>query len=88
MIMIKVENCGIFYPDGSLGVEDVSFEVSAGNSLALLGENGAGKSSIIAGIAGFIPLTSGNIRIDGLNLEKKNLLEIRKKNRDSFSELR
>lgn len=77
--MIKVKNCGIIYPDGTLGVECVSFEVNSGNSLALLGENGAGKSTIVAAVAGFIFPTSGSIEIDGLNLEKKNLSEIRKK---------
>lgn len=77
--MIKVKNCGIIYPDGTLGVDCVSFEVNCGNSLALMGENGAGKSTIVAAIAGFIFPTSGSIEIDGLNLEKKNLGEIRKK---------
>lgn len=40
----------------------VSFTLRAGESLAVVGENGAGKSSLLAALAGLLPLASGTVR--------------------------
>ena len=50
---------------GLHAIENVSFEVRAGEIHALLGENGAGKSTLCKAIAGAISLTSGKYLIDG-----------------------
>lgn len=44
---------------------DVSFSVPAGGVCALLGSNGAGKSTVARVISGLMPTSSGSIRIDG-----------------------
>lgn len=46
-------------------LRDVSFDVRAGEVLALLGRNGAGKSTTLLSIAGFVPEARGTILLDG-----------------------
>ncbi len=46
-------------------VNDISFEVSAGECFGLLGPNGAGKSTTIQCISGFYPVTSGAVFVGG-----------------------
>lgn len=48
-------------------VHTLSLEVAAGEIFALLGGNGAGKSTTLAGIMGFLSPSSGTITIDGIN---------------------
>ncbi len=43
-------------------VKKVSFEVAHGESVAIVGHNGAGKSSLLLGLAGLVPLTGGETR--------------------------
>ena len=65
--MIKVENLvKAFGP--KLAVNDVSFTVERGEVLGFLGPNGAGKSTTMRMITGFIPPTSGRIRIGGYDM--------------------
>ena len=49
-------------------VDGVSFDVAAGGTLALLGTNGAGKSTVLNAISGLLPVTSGSIEIDGRDI--------------------
>ena len=54
--------------DGVLAVDSVSFEVRAGECFGLLGPNGAGKTSIIRMLYGFSPVSSGSLRVFGLEM--------------------
>ncbi|MCU9840268.1 sugar ABC transporter ATP-binding protein [Ruegeria sp. WL0004] len=51
---------------GVHAIEDVDFDVRAGEVHALVGENGAGKSTLSKSIAGTIKLTHGTIEVDGV----------------------
>lgn len=51
-------------------LRDVSFEVKSGACVALLGRNGAGKSTTMKAIIGIVPATSGNIAYQGKDLHK------------------
>lgn len=59
-----------------LGVErngfrlDLAFSAPSGEVLALVGQNGAGKSTVLAAIAGLIPLRRGEVVLDGRLLER------------------
>jgi molybdate transport system ATP-binding protein len=59
-----------------LGVErdgfrlDVSFSAPSGEILAVVGQNGAGKSTVLAAIAGLLPLRRGEVVLDGRLLER------------------
>src|SRR6185295_6640781 len=48
-------------------VQDVSFELRAGEVLGLLGRNGSGKSTIVKILTGLLQPTSGDVEIDGAN---------------------
>ncbi|WP_400190430.1 ABC transporter ATP-binding protein [Hymenobacter sp. B81] len=50
---------------GSLALHEVSFTQQAGRRLALAGETGAGKSSLLQTVAGLIQPTAGEVRFDG-----------------------
>ena len=52
-------------------LKDISFKVKKGSMLAFLGPNGAGKSTLINILAGIVNKTSGEVYINGYNLEKQ-----------------
>jgi daunorubicin resistance ABC transporter ATP-binding subunit len=66
--LIEVENLVKVYPDGTKAVDDVSFDVSAGEIFGFLGPNGAGKTTIIRILVTLLPKTSGSARIDGVEV--------------------
>ncbi|GER21784.1 ABC transporter ATP-binding protein [Zafaria cholistanensis] len=49
-------------------VEDISFEVAAGEILGLVGESGSGKSTIAKVVLGLLPVASGELMVHGQNL--------------------
>jgi len=51
----RVEALSYAYPDGPAAVRDVTFELSAGEIVALLGPSGSGKSSLLRALAGLVP---------------------------------
>jgi branched-chain amino acid transport system ATP-binding protein len=62
--LLKVEHLEVRYGD-LIGVADVSLKVPEGSIVALLGSNGAGKTSTLNAIAGLVPVSSGTIELDG-----------------------
>ncbi|MCC8137603.1 MAG: sugar ABC transporter ATP-binding protein [Clostridiales bacterium] len=67
--VLEVKNVTKTYP-GVVALDNVSFDVEKGEILALIGENGAGKSTVIKTISGAITPDSGTITIDGTTYEK------------------
>jgi branched-chain amino acid transport system ATP-binding protein len=55
---------------------DVSFSIPAGTALALLGANGAGKSTVARVVSGLVPSTSGTVRFDGVDITRRPAFEI------------
>jgi branched-chain amino acid transport system permease protein len=53
---------------GLIAVNDLSFAISPGEIVGLIGPNGAGKSTTFALISGALPLTSGEIRFEGVSI--------------------
>ena len=49
-------------------VNDVSFDVNAGEIIGLLGPNGSGKTTLIRGLCGLVPFTEGSAEVAGLPL--------------------
>ena len=76
--MLDIEKLSVIYPDGTRAVENVSFRLARGESAALIGANGAGKTSLVMALVGILPST-GVIMAAGTLLTKKSLTEIRSK---------
>ena len=67
-MMLKLSNVSVNY--GVVrALNDVSFEVPEGNITALLGSNGAGKTSLLRAVSGLVPY-SGSITFDGTEVSK------------------
>lgn len=49
-------------------VEDLSFSAEAGEVIGLLGQNGAGKSTTLNMLTGYLPPSSGSIMVNGLDM--------------------
>lgn len=80
--MITLEKVNKVYNDTFYAVKDVSLDIEKGEIFGIIGLSGAGKSSLIRLFNGLEEMTSGKIKIEGVNiseLSKKNLLNKRKK---------
>ena len=63
MYAIELENVTYYYPDGSLGVKDVTIRIKRGEKVALIGSNGCGKSTTLLLMAGLIEPEFGVVKI-------------------------
>ncbi|MGL5078491.1 MAG: ABC transporter ATP-binding protein, partial [Waterburya sp.] len=70
---IVFDNVSFAYPDGRLALEGISFTLKPGKTVALVGENGAGKTTIIKLLARLYDPTAGRILVDGIDLKQLNL---------------
>jgi NHLM bacteriocin system ABC transporter ATP-binding protein len=67
-----------YHPDGSLVLNDVSFEVKEGDYIALVGTSGCGKSTLLRLLLGFEKPETGNIYYNGQDLTKADLRAVRR----------
>lgn len=66
------------YPDAEANIlEDISFKVNPGETVAFIGSTGSGKSTLINLIPRFYDVTSGQILIDGVNIKDLKLFDLR-----------
>jgi len=75
---ITLENVWFAYVDEDYILKDISFEVESGQTVALVGATGAGKSSIINLITRFYEINKGQITIDGHDIREFELDTLRK----------
>ena len=68
--MIEVKNLVKQYGNHA-AVDNLSFTVETGKVVGFLGPNGAGKSTTMNMITGYIAPTSGNVLIDGVDMEEE-----------------
>jgi len=66
--MIRVEKLTRIYEDFT-AVDQVSFDIGPGEIVGLLGHNGAGKTTIMKMLTGFLEPTEGKVEINGLDIE-------------------
>ncbi len=65
---IAVDNLVAGY-GATVVLQDVSFELAAGDTLAILGRNGVGKSTLLSTLMGFTTLHAGSMRLNGRPIE-------------------
>ncbi len=75
---IEFRNVWFAYNDDDYVLRDVSFKVEPGEKVALVGHTGAGKTSIINLLCRFYEINKGQILIDGVDIQKMNLEEMRR----------
>jgi ABC-type branched-subunit amino acid transport system ATPase component len=73
--VLQIEGINTYYGKSHI-LHDVSLEVRAGEAVALLGRNGAGKSSTIKSIMGLVPARSGRVRFEGQEIQSRTPEEI------------
>ena len=74
--MIKVENLSKYYGEVK-AVKSINFELNGGEIVGFLGANGAGKSTTLKVMTGYLTATSGNVYVNDLNIQE-DALEIQK----------
>ena len=77
MALIEVKDLCFAYEGDNLAVDHVSFSVPEGQYVTIIGHNGSGKSTVAKLLAGLLEKKSGSIVIDGLELNQKNLHQLR-----------
>jgi ATP-binding cassette subfamily B multidrug efflux pump len=75
---IEFKNVSFVYPDTNIeALKNVSFTLKSGETLAILGKTGSGKSTILDLIGRLYDIQDGNILIDGKTISKLNLYSLR-----------
>jgi len=75
---ITFENVSFAYNEGDWVLRDVSFKISAAESVAIVGATGAGKTSIISLISRFYDVQKGRILLDGVDLRDLRQQDVRR----------
>ena len=77
--LIEFKNVKFSYVENQIVIDDISFKIHPGETLAIVGPTGSGKSTIINLITKFYEIDSGRILIDGNNIDELKLDNIRNK---------
>lgn len=74
---VKFDDVTFSYEQGKTVLENISFDVKPGESVALVGPTGAGKSTVVSLLSRFYDLDSGKITIDGKDISQATLHSLR-----------
>ena len=75
---IRFENVGFRYPEAAdWAVRNLDLSIGAGETVALVGENGAGKTTIVKLLARLYDPTEGRVTLDGIDLRDLDLADLR-----------
>lgn len=76
--MVVFDNVSKTYKNGFRSVKSLSFRVQRGEFLVLIGPSGCGKTTTLKMINRLIPHTEGTITVDGKDIAKQNVVELRR----------
>ena len=74
---IHLDNVSLVYPDSTIALRDFTLDVRAGETVALVGRSGAGKSSLVNLLTRTLTASSGQITMDGMPIEDITLESLR-----------
>ena len=67
MYILEVNDLNVYY--GAIhAIKNISFEIKKGEIVTLIGANGAGKTSTLHAVSGLLPLKSGEVSLNGVNV--------------------
>ncbi|MDG7043947.1 MAG: ABC transporter ATP-binding protein [Nitrososphaerota archaeon] len=72
--IIEVDGLNFWYDDGTHALKDLSFTISKGEFVGLIGQNGAGKTTISRVVAGILRKYKGTVKVMGKDLRDKNVV--------------
>ncbi len=76
---LTFDNAQVHYEGApSPALQRFNLNIPAGKTVALVGASGAGKSTVVSTLLRFVPLESGHIRLDGVNIEDLKLASLRR----------
>ena len=76
--IIEVNGLSYRYPDGTQALDGIDFRLLEGETVALLGANGSGKTTFVLHLNGLVT-GEGGIKVCGMEMNKSNLARIRRK---------
>lgn len=76
-LILQLKNADCYYNDGTHALKDISVDFPKGKKIAVLGANGAGKSSLFLALNGILPLKKGTLILNGQEITKKKFAELR-----------
>jgi cobalt/nickel transport system ATP-binding protein len=71
--MIHVDRISYAYPRSGTALEDITFDVTRGEKVVLLGSNGSGKTTLLRILDGLLFPTRGHVAYDGIEITRKTL---------------
>jgi phosphonate transport system ATP-binding protein len=75
--MIHFEKASVVYPGGVHALKNVTLEIPDGQMMVIVGLSGAGKSTLIRAINGLVPLSGGDVTIDGMSVRRASPRQLR-----------
>ena len=75
---INFENVSLTYGDGKVAIRDFNLKVNAGETIALIGRSGAGKTSLVNLLQRLQPINEGKITLDDIAIEDIKLASLRR----------
>ncbi|MFV0634297.1 phosphonate ABC transporter ATP-binding protein [Demequina sp.] len=75
--MIELKDVTVRYPNGVVGLDGVDLEIPDGQFVVVVGLSGAGKSTLIRTINGLVPVTSGTLTVDGMDVSGASKAQLR-----------
>lgn len=77
--IVEFKNVSFRYPDGTEALRNISFRITHGESVGIIGANGSGKSTLLLHMNGCLTPTAGTVNIGDLFLTPKTREQIRRK---------
>lgn len=74
--LIQVQDVTFRYDDGTVALRDVAFAIRQGETVAIVGPNGSGKTTVSKHFVGLLKPTSGIVRVDGKDTRKTSTREL------------
>lgn len=66
--MLEIKDVRVVYPNGTEALKSVSLNIGSNEIVAIIGRSGAGKSTLLRAINGMQPVSSGSIKLDGVEV--------------------